>query len=164
MGYKSCPQCGTEAPMTATRCKSCFHDFSASAKSRSWGPIVLLATIALMPVIAASVFLWISYRPLETRNIVDPESMSIKFVTTYRGGPTTEFVPFADVREIEHRHLSRGSFELAVITNSGDRKVLATSPTDPLTSQAEQYSQLMKKPFVQVDETGLDKLTEGQPQ
>jgi hypothetical protein len=159
VGYKSCPQCGTEAPMTATRCKSCFFDYTAQ-RGRSWGPIVLLATIALMPVIAASVFLWISYRPLETRNIVNPESMSIKFVTTYRGGPTTETVPFADVREIEHRHVARGSFELSVITSSGDRKLLATSPNEPLTHEAEQYGELMKKPVVQVDETGLDKLAQ----
>lgn len=163
MGYKSCPQCGTEAPMTATRCKSCFYDYSAHrGGGRSWGPIVLLATVALMPVIAASVFVWISFRPLETRNIVDPESMSIKFVTTYRGGPTTETVPFADVREIEHRHVSRGSFELSVITNSGDKKLLATSPSEPLTHEADQYGALMKKPVVQVDETGLDH--KGEPQ
>ena len=159
MAYKSCPQCGTEAPMTATRCKSCFFDYT-SLRGRNWGPIVLLGTLALMPVIAASVFLWVSSRPLETRNIVDPESMSIKFVTTYRSGPTTETVPFADVKEVEHRHISRGSFELAVVTNSGDRKVLASHPTDPLTQQAEQYGELMKKPVVQVDETGLDKLTQ----
>ena len=44
---KTCPSCGADVPESATRCKSCFHDFAADAvpTSRKVGPILLTSKL-----------------------------------------------------------------------------------------------------------------------
>ena len=64
---KECPSCGTMVPVSASRCKECFHDFDEAPKQSSGGPIFLLGSVALMAVVAAGVFYWITATPIEEK-------------------------------------------------------------------------------------------------
>ena len=149
--WKTCPQCGTEAPSSAFRCKQCMYEYGAK-KGRSWGPILLLATFAVMTLVASGVFFVQSRRALEYSSVVDPETQSIRFVTTYGSGPVTENVRFDRIGRIVHEHMKNGSFEMYVVTTDGEKKLLL-SGLEPMTGQVTKYGEMMKKPVEMIDET-----------
>lgn len=152
--WKTCPQCGTEAPSSAFRCKQCMYEYGAK-KERSWGPILLLATFAVMTLVAGGVFFAASSRALEYSSVVDPETQSIRFVTTYGTGPVTENVRFDRIGRLVHEHLKNGSFEMYIVTTDGDKKLLM-SGNEPMTGQVNRYGDMMKKPVEIIDDTQAD--------
>ena len=47
MATKTCPSCGEDVPVAASRCKHCFHDFTEVQKKRN--PLVgMLAFLAVL--------------------------------------------------------------------------------------------------------------------
>lgn len=152
--WKTCPQCGTEAPTSAFRCKQCMHEYGHK-KERSWGPILLLGTFAAMTLFAGGVFFYASARPLEFSSVVDPETQSIRFVTTYGTGPVTENVRFDHISRLVHEHMKDGSFEMYIVTTDGQKKLLL-SGNEPMTSQVARYGDMMKKPVDTIDDAKVD--------
>ena len=145
---KYCPTCGCEAPVSAERCKQCFHDYSAT-KKRGWGPIILLGVVVGMTFVAAVVFWVVSRQPTDQLILVDQETKSIVITTQYQSGPSTERIPFADVVRIEHV-AEGGAFRVVALTADADRKTLMTSDDEPLYAEAERYARVMEKPYERV--------------
>jgi hypothetical protein len=150
---KDCPSCGEEVPKVAYRCKHCFHDFDAPAKSTSWaGPIALLVSFAAMAVVGAVTLFVIVSRPIEERILVDQDTKSVIWTTQYRTGITTDRLMWSDIISLEYALRNNGTYAVRAITTDGDRRVIHEG-TSPLTSQANQYAELMGKDLAVVDET-----------
>lgn len=149
---KSCPSCGADVPVVATRCKECFHDFS-EVKRRKSGPMVLLASFAFMAVLGAVTFYFITQQPIERRILVDEETQSVVFTTQFRSGPVTERLLWSEIGKLEHITAPNGTFEVVAIKLDGSRKTIQESGDKPLTNIAEHYSTLMDKPLELIDNT-----------
>lgn len=152
MSTKTCPSCDAEVPLAATRCKECFHDFTETPPKKA-GPLVLLGAIAAMMVIGAVTFYVIGLRPLDQRILVDQETESIVWTTTYRSGVETDRVYWKDVIKLEHVTSSAGTHEIVAVTVDGDRRTVEVSDEGSLRGTAEVYAQLMDKPLDLIDNT-----------
>ncbi len=153
MRTKDCPSCGEEVPTVAYRCKHCFHDFDAPKTSGSWaGPIALLVSFAAMAVVGAVTLFVIVSRPIEERILVDQDTRSVIWTTQYRTGITTDRLMWSDILKLEYVTQSSGTFAIKALTTDGSRRTIHEGPS-PLTSEANQYAQLMDKELVIVDET-----------
>jgi hypothetical protein len=148
---KTCPSCGADVPVAATRCKECFHDFASEApKSMNWlGPLFALGVVALMAVIASVVAAFVFVQPLEQHVLVDDETRSIVWTTKYRTGITTDRMMFDQVASLELAS-EGGEFVITAVSTTGDRKEVTRSES-PLDSQARAYSKIMEKPLVEQD-------------
>lgn len=154
METKTCPSCGSEVPVAASRCKTCFHDFDEAPPRGNGGPIWILGALALMAMIAAGVFYWRSTLPTDQRILVDKETETVQWVTQFSDGTLkTDRIAFADVVKLEYVIGSTGTHEVVAITTSGDRKVIESHPEKGLQLQAERYAQVMDKPLSVVDNT-----------
>ncbi|MEQ1566486.1 MAG: hypothetical protein ABMA64_12665 [Myxococcota bacterium] len=152
MSMKSCPACGADVPVGATRCKECFHDFTEAGSGRSlaWlGPLIVLGSIAAMAVSGSLILLFIWSQPIEVRALVDEETRSVVWTTKYRTGVETDRLMFDDVVKIEHVGAG-GKFQVVAITTGGDRKVI-TEGASPLDGDGRHYAEMMNKPFEDVD-------------
>lgn len=152
MSTKTCPSCDSEVPLAAARCKECFHDFTEVPPKKA-GPLVLLGAIAAMMVIGATTFYVIQLRPLDQRILVDGETSSVIWTTTYRTGIETERLYWKDVIKLEHVTSSAGSHEIVAVTIDGDRRTIETSEEGSLRGTAEHYAKLMDKPLDLIDNT-----------
>ena len=162
MATKTCPDCGTDVPVSATRCKECFHDFNEQRAPRT-GPIILLAALAAMSILGALTFWIVSMRPLEQRILVDESTEAVIFTTHYRSGPVTERLSWDDIAALEHVTAGGGTHAIVAITLSGDRVIIQESPNRPLRSDAEHYAKVMEKPVRFVDNTrGFHKMSDGE--
>lgn len=151
MSTKDCPSCGAEVPASATRCKECFHDFTADGqRSMSFvGPLIALASLAAMAVVGALVLLVIFLQPVEQHTLVDESTRSIVWTTKYRTRVATDRLMFDQVVKLEHTG-SGGTFQVVAITTDGDRKVVLEGE-QPLDGEGRSYARLMDKPFEDVD-------------
>jgi hypothetical protein len=151
MSTKDCPSCGAEVPASATRCKECFHDFTAEAKpGMSFvGPLIVLGSVAAMAVVGSLVLLLVFLQPLEERILVDEDTRSIVWTVKRRTGIETERVMFDQVVKLEHSG-SGGTFQVVAITTDGDRKVIQEDKR-PLDVEGRHYAAMMEKPFEDVD-------------
>lgn len=151
MSTKDCPSCGAQVPATATRCKECFHDFTASGQSSFsfLGPLIVLGTLAAMAAVGAIVLLFIFLQPIETHTLVDESTRSIVWTTKYRTGVSTDRLMFDQVVKLEHTG-SGGTFQVVAITTNGERKVVLEGE-QPLDGEGRGYARLMDKPFEDVD-------------
>jgi len=152
---KECPSCGTEVPRSAFRCKHCFHDFDEDTgrSSMVWaGPIALLVSFAAMAVVGAVTLAVIVSRPLEERILVDQDTRSVVWTTQYRTGITTDRLMWSDIIRLEYVTRRNGTFAVRAITADGDQRVIHEGPS-PLTSEANQYAELMDKELAVIDET-----------
>jgi hypothetical protein len=151
MSTKEGPSCGAEVPVGATRCKECFHDFSEKRSGgMAWlGPLIVLATIAAIAVSGSLILLFIWSQPVEVRALVDEETRSVIWTTTYRTGVTTDRLMFDQVAKIEHTG-NGGTFQVVAVTTDGQRKVI-TESDHPMDSDGRHYADMMKKPFEDVD-------------
>lgn len=160
MAMKTCPDCGAEVPAAAARCKECFHDFNEQKVTRT-GPIVLLAALAAMSLMAALTFWLISMRPIEQHILVDERTESVVFTTQYRNGPETDRLLFAEIASLQHVTTAAGKYEVVAITLSGERKTIQSDAKRSLRGEAEHYAAMMEKPLVMVDNTrGFHKMAE----
>lgn len=153
MDTKTCPSCGTEVPTAATRCKTCFHDFTEEPV-RNGSPVALLVALALAVVIAAGAFWYVSQIPTDKRILVDQETQTIQWITQYSGDRLkTDRVKFAEIAKIEHVVTSSGAYQIVAVTQGGERKVVEEDRSKSLALQAQKYADLMKKPLENKDET-----------
>lgn len=154
MEMKTCPSCGTDVPVAASRCKSCFYDFDEAPTSGGGsGPMILMVLAALMVGIAAFTFNWMASQPTEERTLVDQETQTIQWIRQFKDGTIqTDQLPWGDILKLEYVTTSTGNFEIWAIT-SNDRKRFAYDANKPLHSLAEKYSQLMSKPLEIVENT-----------
>ena len=145
---KTCPSCSGQAPLSAARCKECFHEFPAQRK-RNYGPLMLLGVLGVLTLGASLVFFLLALQPTDQRILVDEETKSVVITTQYRSGPSAERIPFGDIVKIEHV-ANGGKYEVVAITTDAERRTLMSSAKEPLYSQAEQYASVMGKPFERV--------------
>lgn len=155
MSTKECPSCGITVPMSASRCKECFHDFAARPARRSWmGPLLILGSVAGMTVVAAVVLMVVTSAPVEERILVDGDSKAIIWTRQYTTGVETEMIPFERVTRLEYVVKGGGGgFEVIAVTNDGLRHTLAEGMA-PLGSMAENYARIMVRPLQQIDHSG----------
>lgn len=150
---KECPSCGEEVPASAKRCKTCFHDFDEPPRSSGWaGPMALLVSAAAMVVVALLTLGWIVTRPQEQRVLVDEGSQSIIWTATYVTGPTTDRLDFVDVSRVEYVAYASGGYEIAAVTNAGDRRIIQES-SSPINGEAKKYAEIMERPLQEIDHT-----------
>lgn len=148
MANRTCPQCGTEGPASAHRCKQCFHEHSS--RSASWGPVVILGVVAVMTFVAAVAFLFASMGPTDERVLVSAETKSIVIATKYGEDLRTTRIPFSDVVRLEHTPITEG-YEVIALTTAGERRAIHAGK-EPLYGEAERYGQLMNKPVERMGE------------
>jgi len=156
MSTKECPSCGTMVPESATRCKSCFHDFDEDEVKQSFnwaGPLALLGAFAAMALIGSGTLYYIVSQPIEEKILVDESQSAVIWTRQYRTGPQTERVRFSDISKLEYVVRSNGGFEIAAITNAGSRHIIHEGKA-PLKSEAAHYAQVMEKPLEEIDKTG----------
>ena len=148
MASRHCPQCGTEAPASAQRCKQCFHEYGG--RSLSFGPVIVLGVVAVMTFVAAAAFLVAGMGPVDERVLVSSETKSIVIATKFSGGPETQRIPFGNVAKLEHSQVTEG-YEIVAVTSSGERHVIH-SAHEPLYMEAERYSSMIGKPYERIGE------------
>jgi hypothetical protein len=151
MSSKECPSCGAEVPEAATRCKECFHDFSAEpAKAMGYtAPLVVLGSVAAMAVVGSIVLFTIFLQPVEEHIFVDGETQSVIWTTKYRTGIETERLMFDRVVKLEH--VGKGdTFQVIAVTTDGERKIIHEDH-ESLDSEARHYAKLMDKPLEEPD-------------
>lgn len=159
MNTKSCPACGAEVPASASRCKTCFHDFTVTVPlMKRLGPVILLAFCAGMALVAVVGLAVVLQYPLEQRILVDEATRQIVTITKFRTGPKTERVKWDDVEKIAY--IERiGEFEVAAVTKDGELHTIERG-AQPLEGAANRYAELMGKPLEERNEVramGADK-------
>jgi len=151
MSTKECPSCGAEVPAAATRCKECFHDFTAEPpKGRGLlVALAVLASVAAMAVVGSVVLFVVFMQPVEERILVDEDTQSVVWTTKYRTGIETDRLMFTDIVKLEHH--GRGDvFQVVAVTTDGERKVIHEDHR-PLDTEARYYARLMNKPLEEPD-------------
>jgi hypothetical protein len=150
---KECPSCSEDIPAVASVCKHCFQDFTDTTVSkRSGGPLFVLGAVAAMAVIGAMVLGYLTTIPVEERILVDQDTQSVVWTRQFRTGVTTERLAWSEITKLEYVVLPTGDFEVVAVTPANERHVIHAGKR-PLKSEAEKYSQLMKKPLEEVDKT-----------
>jgi hypothetical protein len=149
---KTCPSCGAEIPISAARCKHCFHDLAEGPPKRTGGLLLLLCTIAAMVCVGAGVMYFVVHKQAVKRNVViDEESTSVIWTTTSSQGTSTERLLFSEIKEIESViGGKRATWEVYAITSEGDRRLLNASDQGNLQGYAEHLAAVMGKPVVEI--------------
>lgn len=152
MSDKTCPSCGEDVPSVAKRCRECFHDFTAEpVKSGSNAPMIFLGFLALMSVIGAGTLGLITSFPVSAPQVhVNARTSYIVSTTQYVSGVKTERIPFSEVTEVQHIVVGNGFFEIRVKKSDGGEMLLAKGKKS-MKGNAEQYADIMKKPFNPID-------------
>ena len=153
MSMKSCPSCGAEVPAAAARCKECFHDFLEEAPPKQNPLLTMLGGLAVMAIVGALTFNYISSQPVEQKILVDQETQSIIFTTQYRTGVETDRLNWSDIGKLEHLTNTRGDFEIVAVGLTGERTTIQTDPDQTLLQTATIYSKMMEKPLEVIDNT-----------
>lgn len=163
MSEKTCPSCGTDVPSVAKRCRECFHDFTAEPKKGVGnGPLILLGFLAVMSVIGAATLGVITTFPLDQTIQVNQDSQYVITTTQYVSGISTDRVPFSDVAAVQHIIVGNGTFELRFI-KTDQSSMLISKTQKSAKGRAEQYAEIMDKPFTEVDNsTGFFKKEPGE--
>lgn len=150
---KTCPTCGTEVPVVANRCKSCFHDFRAAPKKASalWPALIALG---IMGAAGGGTMYWLAQQPTDQRIHVDGPNQVVQWITQFQDGRLeTDQISFDQIAKLEYTVTRMGEHEIAAITVDGRRKILASDPDRALELQAQSYADLIKKPLEVKDET-----------
>ena len=151
MATKSCPSCGEEVPVVATRCKSCFYDFNEQPEAESSGMLGILGLLATMAVIGMGVFWYLHTQVAAERVVVEEETQSI--IITRKSAAKTEAtrVPFSEVTRVEYvLGGDTALYEIVAVGINGDRYVVQASNDKPLDGRAEHVARTMEKPFERV--------------
>ncbi len=160
MNTKTCPACGAEVPESASRCKTCFHDFTVTVPlMKRIGPVFLLASLAGMSLVAVIALVVVLQQPLEQRIFVDEATRQIVTITKYRtGDPQTERVMWDDIEKIAYIE-RMGEFEVAAITKDGESHTIERAE-QPLSGAANRYAELLDKPLEEQSELNPGKSKE----
>jgi len=150
---KTCPSCTEEVPLAAPRCKHCFHDFTEAAPKKSRGIVALLGLIAAMCVLGGATFWGVSQRAGQEMIVIDEETNSIVFTTKFADHTETERVRFEEVSNVEVvMGGGAATWEVAVVTVDGNRRVVNLSDDKSLKGYAEHIAAVMDKPLVEKSE------------
>ncbi len=155
MEMKTCPSCGAEVPAPASTCKTCFHDFKATAKQKSSSPLLILVAVAAVVVIAAGALWSKTQVELGSRVLIDSTSSSVQMIREFSDGKTeTASVPFDQIASVEFvEDLPDGTIFL--ITTSGERVKLAHGDPRELKLKASDYAEAVGKPLTTKDESSV---------
>lgn len=151
MATKTCPSCGAEVPAAATRCKHCFHDFTAEPPRKS-GPVIILAFLAAMVVLGVATFAYVFYFNVSEKFVVDAETRSI--IVTRKSASndvSTERVSFDDVSRIEYVvGGEKSTYEVVAVTTKNDRLIIQRSNDSQLSAEATHIATIMGKTVTEV--------------
>jgi hypothetical protein len=155
MSTKTCPSCGSEVPESATRCKQCFHDFTAVPEraAKRTGPLAVLASVAAMAVVGSVILFYVVSRPVEERVLVDEDTRSVVWTRKFRNTIETDRLMFDEIAKLEYVRTSDGGFEVAAVATDGTRHVILQDEERDLRGEATAYARLMDKPLSEVDNT-----------
>lgn len=152
MKMKTCPSCDEDVPVSASRCKHCFHDFN-EVSTKTSGLLPILAGLAGMAVIGAGTLFWIISMPIEQKILMDQETESVIWTTKYRGDKvTTERLNWSEIGKFEYVITATGKHRIEAVTITGERHLIKED-TSPLKTTGDRYSALAKKPLEVVDNT-----------
>jgi len=140
---QDCPSCGNEIPVSATRCKYCFHDLSEDREQKkAGGAIVGLVLLALVFVAAGFWTFQSVFEQSQLGNVtIDPIERRVVLVYTALGeDPTTRQVSFDNVASVQleaGQYLLGGNhFEVYLVLNDGERLLINKSTEEPLENYA----------------------------
>lgn len=132
---QDCPSCGNEIPVTATRCKHCFHDLSEVQPGKRSGGALVGVIILLLVFVAVGGWLYQSvFNQSQLGNVtIDPKEQRVVLVYTGLGKePTTRQIGFDDVASVEMQagqYLIGGAhYEVYLVLRDGE-KVLVNKST-----------------------------------
>ena len=133
---QDCPSCGNEIPVSATRCKYCFHDLSEDDAPKKSGGMLVGVLLLLLVFVAAGFWTFQSVFDQEQLGNVtfDPKEQRVVLVYTGFGKePTTRQVDFSQVASVEMQAgqylLGGNHYEVYLVLNDGE-KVLINRSTE----------------------------------
>jgi hypothetical protein len=140
---QDCPSCGNEIPVSATRCKYCFHDLAAEKEQKKVGGAVVGVLLLALVFVAAGFWTFQSvFDQTQLGNVtIDPKERRVVLVYTSLGDdPTTRQVSFDDVASVQMtagQYLLGGNhFEVYLVLNDGDKVLINKSTEGPLDDYA----------------------------
>ena len=153
MATKTCPSCGADVPIVASRCKHCFFDFTAdAAESKKSNAIVgLLGFIFVLLLIGAGTAGMLADSQRAEKVIIDQETKSIVYTRTSATGTETERVNFDQVQKVKHVVGGKDAlYEVIAVGNNGKEYRLKLSPDQNLSSDGSHIAKIMGKPFEEI--------------
>ncbi len=152
METKTCPNCGEEVPTTASRCKHCFHDFSEKPAVKNKGLLMVVGLLAAMMCLGAAVMYYVlNYQSVKENVVIDEDTKSVVWTRTWADKMETDRLSFDDVVKIEVVLGGKDStWEVALITRNGERRIINESNDVSLASYAKHISNLMDKPLEEI--------------
>lgn len=156
MSTKICPNCNAEVLGVAHLCKHCFHDFHMVLPKKKSPLFTILFLAVGTALVSAIAYGYIHGQNRTFKISLDQETESIVFTTTYSDRTEADRVFWKDVSMVEYvKNTSPRPFEVAIVTTKGGRFVYQQSD-EPMENQAQQLSDMIKRPIVIKDASGTD--------
>jgi hypothetical protein len=131
---QDCPSCGNEIPVSATRCKHCFHDLSEDEAPKKSSGALMGVLVMLLVFIAVGGWMYQSvFNTNQLGNVtIDPKEQRVVLVYTALGeDPSTRQIPFDDVASVEMQagsYLIGGfHYEVYLVLRDGDKVLINKS-------------------------------------
>lgn len=153
MATKTCPSCGADVPIVASRCKHCFFDFTADAAEtkKSSAIVGLLGFIFVLLLIGAVTAGSLADSQRAEKVIIDQETKSIVYTRTSATGTETERVNFEQVQKVKHIVGGKDAlYEVIAVGTNGKEYRLKLSPDKNLSGDGEHIAKIMGKPFEEI--------------
>lgn len=165
MATKTCPSCGADVPVVASRCKHCFFDFTAdTAESKKSNAIVgLLGFIFVLLLIGAGTAYSLAGSQKAEKVIIDQETKSIIYTRTSATGTETERVNFDQIEKVKHIIGGEDAmYEVIAVGRDGKDYRLKLSPDQNLNGDGAHLAKIMNKPFEEISTIpGKETITSG---
>ena len=167
MATKSCPSCGADVPVVASRCKHCFFDFTAdAAESKKSNAIVsLLGFIFVLLLIGAGTAYSLAGSQKAEKVVIDQETRSIIYTRTSASGTETERVNFDQIEKVKHIIGGEDAmYEVIAVGTNGKDYLLKLSPDENLNGDGAHLAKVMGKPFEEISTIpGKETIVPGMP-
>lgn len=145
---QDCPSCGNEIPVSATRCKYCFHDLSVEKEQKKASGLIVGVILLALVFVAAGFWTFQSvFDQSQLGNVtIDPKERRVVLVYTSLGeDPTTRQISFEQIASVEMQAgqflLGGNHYEVFLVLND-DEKVLINKSTD---GRLEDYANTVAK-------------------
>lgn len=153
MATKTCPSCGADVPVVASRCKHCFFDFTAEAAEakKSSAIVSLLGFIFVLLLIGAGTASMLADSQRAEKVIIDQETKSIIYTRTSATGTETERVTFDQVEKVKHIIGGDDAMYTVVAVGTGGKEYrLKVSADQNLNGDGAHLAKIMGKPFEEI--------------